>query len=683
MIINHNITALNTHNKLSSASSAQSKSMEKLASGLRINRAGDDAAGLAISEKMRAQVRGLDQASRNAQDGISMIQTAEGALNETHDILQRMRELATQSANGTNTSTDREALQTEMKQLTSEINRIGNTTEFNTKKLLDGGGSVKTSLSVTETAEGGKAGNISAISELTASQTGKSLSSLTLADGSKLSFESASTGTTMNGVTFTFSQAAGATSVSRSGSAVTISGDFATGLTAAALETAINSSGAVPNNVNVKRTDANGVVNAGAMTTAGTAVVGKTTAAMSGGQASEVRGTYTFDVSEAFSKTGDTFTLKVPTTNTPDSFQEITLTADYSSGTVAANGEFSIGTAADLSTKEQQAESIKDALLTSGGSAYIGDRYDVSVSQGKITLTEKAGQTQGMGIEKGTVTSAAVAGTATYTHSASKIVETGGSFKIDNTEIKVVDGSGEDDSANIAAGKAILFSASDSSAQQATKLRDAATANSELNTKYSVTDNGAGVLTFTQLSGSQSADEVKISSSSKSGSDFKEKLQIGANFAQSMTIEVKDMRAESLGLSSVQSGNKTAKDGAVASYVTTKNISNGTDNSSTEFSLDISDHDKATAAISVINDAIETVSTQRSQLGAFQNRLEHTINNLKTSSENLTAAESRVRDVDMAKEMMNQTKNSILAQAAQAMLAQSNQTPQGVLQLLR
>ncbi|MGI8385391.1 flagellin [Robertmurraya sp. P23] len=138
MRINHNIAALNTYNKLNSASGAQSKSMEKLSSGLRINRAGDDAAGLAISEKMRAQVRGLDQAQRNAQDGISLIQTAEGALNETHDILQRMRELADQSANGTNTTEDRKAIQDEVKQLKEEIDRIGNTTEFNTQKLLNG-----------------------------------------------------------------------------------------------------------------------------------------------------------------------------------------------------------------------------------------------------------------------------------------------------------------------------------------------------------------------------------------------------------------------------------------------------------------------------------------------------------------------------------------------------------------
>ena len=140
MIINHNIAALNTHRQLSSATGAQSKSMEKLASGLRINRAGDDAAGLAISEKMRGQIRGLDQASRNSQDGISLIQTAEGALNETHDILQRMRELAVQSANDTNVEADRQSLQDEFDQLSKEITRISSTTEFNTQKLIDGDG---------------------------------------------------------------------------------------------------------------------------------------------------------------------------------------------------------------------------------------------------------------------------------------------------------------------------------------------------------------------------------------------------------------------------------------------------------------------------------------------------------------------------------------------------------------
>ncbi|BBB91696.1 MAG TPA: flagellin [Methylomusa anaerophila] len=138
MIINHNISAINTQRQLSINNSATSKSLEKLSSGLRINRAGDDAAGLAISEKMRGQIRGLDMASKNAQDGISLIQTAEGALNETHAILQRMRELAVQSANDTNTSTDRSQLQKEVSQLKIEIDRIANTTQFNTKDLLHG-----------------------------------------------------------------------------------------------------------------------------------------------------------------------------------------------------------------------------------------------------------------------------------------------------------------------------------------------------------------------------------------------------------------------------------------------------------------------------------------------------------------------------------------------------------------
>ncbi|MDD4588500.1 MAG: hypothetical protein PHC60_08945, partial [Heliobacteriaceae bacterium] len=143
MRINHNIAALNTYRQLTNNTTIGNKALEKLSSGLRINRAGDDAAGLAISEKMRAQIRGLDQASRNAQDGISMIQTAEGALNEAHSILQRMRELANQAANDTNVAVDRNEIQKEINQLSSEINRIGNTTEFNTQKLLNGGGEAK------------------------------------------------------------------------------------------------------------------------------------------------------------------------------------------------------------------------------------------------------------------------------------------------------------------------------------------------------------------------------------------------------------------------------------------------------------------------------------------------------------------------------------------------------------
>ena len=138
MVVQHNLQAANTNRQLGITTSAQAKSTEKLSSGYKINRAADDAAGLSISEKMRKQIRGLDKASSNAQDGVSLVQTAEGALNETHSILQRMNELATQAANGTNTTVDRSAIKAELDQLTSEIDRIQSTTQFNTMNLLDG-----------------------------------------------------------------------------------------------------------------------------------------------------------------------------------------------------------------------------------------------------------------------------------------------------------------------------------------------------------------------------------------------------------------------------------------------------------------------------------------------------------------------------------------------------------------
>ncbi|MGE6379092.1 flagellin [Peribacillus muralis] len=407
MIINHNISALNTHRQLSSATNAQSKSMEKLASGMRINRAGDDAAGLAISEKMRGQIRGLDQASRNSQDAISLIQTAEGALNETTDILQRMRELATQASTDTNTTNDRGEIQKEMDSLTSEINRIGNTTEFNTQKLLNGAKDSKTVAQAAKPAEAAVAGEYS------------------LTPGTS--------DIEIDGKTFAYNATPGA-------------------------------------------------------------------------------------------------------------------------------GQFS--DAAELA-----------ALVNAD--AGLSAKYTASEDAGKLVLTQKTGQ-------------------------ESSTAPTGATFTEDT------------------AGKA------------AVAAKDAVEA-------------GAGL-----------------------------QFQIGANENQSLTLEIGDMRASALGLT-----------GTGAGFTATSNVSNGTDSTGVESGLDVSNAKNASAAITKIQSAIDTVSAERSKLGANQNRLEHTINNLGTSSENLTAAESRVRDTDMAKTMMEQTKNSILAQASQAMLAQANQQPQGVLQLLR
>ena len=179
MVVQHNLTAMNANRQLGITTGSQAKASEKLSSGYRINRAGDDAAGLSISEKMRSQIRGLNKASTNAQDGVSLIQTAEGALNEAHAILQRMNELATQAANDTNTTVDRDAIQAEINQLTSEIDRISSTTQFNTMNLLDGTFSGK-NLQV-----GALAGQVIGIGISSMSASGLSVTGLTVADNTK------------------------------------------------------------------------------------------------------------------------------------------------------------------------------------------------------------------------------------------------------------------------------------------------------------------------------------------------------------------------------------------------------------------------------------------------------------------------------------------------------------------
>ncbi|MFD0696243.1 flagellin [Paenibacillus sp. GCM10027628] len=415
MIINHNISAMNTHRMMGINQNATSKSLEKLSSGLRINRAGDDAAGLAISEKMRGQIRGLDQASRNSQDGISLIQTGEGALNETQSILQRMRELSVQSGSDTNTSQDRSNIQSEMTQLTNEIDRIGNTTEFNTKKLLDGS----------------------------------------------------------------------------MGAAVNV---------------------AVANaNTNAALTDSAG----GAITTAKLL----TNLSDSVGNSLQI-------------KTGDSLTINYQVNGST-----FTATINVISTTDVASVISALDAAANTST---------------------------TISGSNLVVT------------------AATAGFA---------------GAVNGLTLTVKDSTGA--------------------------IRTAAT-NSFSN--FSQTTQAANVQSNGQAT-----------------------FQIGANANQTITLGINDMRASALGVAGLQ--------------VTTQS--------------------QATVAIKSIDAALQTVSAQRGNLGAIQNRLEHTISNLDTSSENLQASESRIRDVDMAKEMMNFTKSNILNQASQAMLAQANQQPQGVLSLLR
>ena len=408
MRINTNVNALDTQRNLNAVSSNLSKSIERLSSGLRINRAGDDAAGLTISEKLRGQVKGLNQAIRNAQDGISMIQTAEGGLNETHSILQRMRELAVQGANDTLTDTDRGAIASEMTSLNSEINRIAQNTEFNTKKLLNGG--MTTTIGATSELVNGKVGTASSLAVANVNVTGA-----------------------QSNTVFTFS-AAGATGVTLS---ATIGGQtISQSVSIAAMTTSANSS-----------------------------------------------------------QTLNFSTLGV----------SVSLSGFHANGTVA-------NIITDLTT------TVNDTITTAAGS-----------SSASFQVGANANQTV--------------------------------SVSIDNSQTDAV--------------------------------------------------NGGATGAFGQ----------------------------GGGFA---TLSV-----------------------AVATFGTSSTSAN------------------AQKLIQSLDDAISDVSTNRSSLGAVQNRLEHTIENLATSSENLSASESRIRDADMAQEMVGFTRSNILQQAGTSILAQANQLPQGVLSLLR
>ena len=498
MVVQHNMAAMNANRMLSGVASAQSKSTEKLSSGYRINRAADDAAGLSISEKMRSQIRGLNQASTNAQDGISLIQTAEGALNEQHSILQRMRELAVQASNGTETNDDREAVQNEIEQLQSELTRISDTTEFNTMKLLDGSQSGnKVQASVSKSAD----------ANLTTepATTGKSVS--------------AALTNTADGTESTYA----VTVMDKDGNASTTTVKFTAGAD--------------------EGKDADAIIKA----LKDTDLADK------------------FDMEYSTGAKTITFTSKEE---------------GVSSNVVLTQ----LGTAASAA-----------ATVTPGEDAYSKLAAGIGAYTGKGNIEDSIFTVNG---EK-----------FAYVTDPTKL---GDDYKdVNYVQTKADDGTVDKDDA---AAMAKLISA---------KTGINAEANTaSVNLKPSTTATGKGI-----------------------------ELQIGANEGQTMSFTLDDMSADALGVG----GN----------------------------SVNLSTQESAKTATTTIDAAIKKVSAARGKMGAVQNRLEHTINNLDTASENLQTAESRIRDTDMAEEMVNYSKNSILAQAGQSMLAQANQANQGVLTLLQ
>lgn len=562
MIINHNMNALNAHRNMGVNNTNAGKSMEKLSSGLRINRAGDDAAGLAISEKMRGQIRGLTQASRNASDGISLVQTAEGALNETTNILQRMREISVQSANSTNTETDRAALQEELNQLTTEINRIGNTTEFNTQKLLNGGAGSSSNSNITDAASASVKTGTFAVKDL--SQKNNMQASIKV-----------------DGTTFDISTA--------------LKVNWTNGKSIDDVITALNEVTAggkkLSDVVDISKDGQNLVF----------------TAKSTGKSSSIEISTDTNEVAEMFGYTN---------------------AADLKN---KANGEGNNATV--------QKHGLEGAAALGNGNAAI------NVTKGE-TFKIQVGSDSAVSVKF---------------DSAKK-------YDVANTDANVAQAAREEyvKDVNAALQKAGLSDKVEASLSNDNKLQ-------------LISKNGKDIkVTEGNVGGIDTNSTVKnvnqVVGAGAQGAGFEVNLQIGANSGQAMNLSIGDMRAAALGIT----GNT-----GQAGFSSTNNVTNGTDTISTEASLDITSATNASKAITAIDSAMEKVSSERAKLGAVQNRLEYTISNLDNTAENLTSAESTLRDVDMAKEMMEYSKNNILSQAAQSMISQANQQPQNVLQLLR
>ena len=487
MVVQHNLTAMNSNRMLGINTSSQAKSTEKLSSGYKINRAADDAAGLSISEKMRKQIRGLSQASLNAQDGISAVQTAEGALTEVQDMLQRMNELAVKAANGTNSEDDRSYIQNEIDQLTTEIDRVAETTKFNETYLLKGDRDAEKDYTYSyKTAANTNVASVTMPTDATTA-------------GSKIT-------------TVTFKESA---------------------------------SGETQNEVAKLIRDQG--FNVSYKSVASTTDVGK------------------FDNSAAISLNGtDKYTMSVKNNTTYE--------VKDRQGNVIAEVEFEndkIGTSKDAAitaTSENISASDAKAGYGSGETIKYYDRDGNGIPENALSNYFSS-----VTADDGTVTSSArVDAPAVYDALGTKISAT----------------------ADDVTGKQDL----------------------------------TGALTLTLHVGADATANNQIS------------LNIGA------------MSAKGLGVNGLK--------------------------------VDGSDDSNALDAVETIKEAIQKVSTQRSALGAVQNRLEHTISNLDNVVENTTAAESQIRDTDMATEMVKYSNNNILAQAGQAMLAQANQANQGVLSLL-
>jgi flagellin len=566
---------MNSLSNYKSNNSALSNNLEKLSSGYKINSAADDAAGLAISEKMRSQIAGLEKAQDNANDGISLVQTAEGALTEVNSMLTRLTTLATQSANGTyEDGVDRANIQEETDALLSEIDRISQSTNFNGIKLLDGSLSGKSQVS-----------NV-AITESTA-VTGKFTTGGTVGSGTAAPF---------------------------------------TALTASDIGKTIDYT------VTWKDADGTEKTTTAKLTYQGQ---GDGTVANTGSATEAVKNYFTDDQGNKY---------KLSSSNT--------LSASQVQNAIKAglenNEEFSSNFKVTVSSNkfkfETKATGAETATIT--GTAAEGNLTSATVNTavktqigagGNVTVDQKAADA----LQKFDATKLTVAKKG---DTASKI--DAATFEIDGNKFVVASSNWSDADTRKLGSDVTLIKLSGASVSASADISNiAAVVQKQTGRKTEVaTNDTARNLTTNDIVFTDSAkDKLKTS-----GNELT--LQIGdtAESYQQVNVKIQDMSSKGLGLKG----------------------------------LDLSTQETASKSIDTIKQAVNAVSSQRGQLGALQNRLDHTLNSLDATNQNITAAESQIRDTDMAKEMTQYSKNNILAQAAQSMLAQANSMPQGVLSLL-
>jgi len=639
MVVQHNMNAINSYNKLNANVAGMKKSSEKLSSGYRINRAGDDAAGLAVSEKMRSQIKGLNQAIRNSQDGINMIQTFEGAAQETHSILQRMKELASQSANGTyDNATDRAAIQLEFNQLNDELNQIADT-DFNGTIVLNGGQmadglkatniengigefNYKTKVEDAAAAAAADAEALDSAKHFSGDTAGKivdnSKYNKTQADiiWNKLGLEVESTDTTTPDeiqVTFTFDgekwQATGV--ADKDGKAIEVSADKLKALSTTAVDKTGDATG--KGGFTIDGTDINAI----------------------------------FDTSNAGKY--DTATIKFQNVKAenkaPANAGVMEDTVDVTG--ITAGSVSKSPSVTSLVKDEDMSADMKEVLDALKGNAisttYAAGKATASTLLGTTTVTTASGKTYTLAIA-----------TADATTGKAKLTATVGGVATDIAEITF--GAGDD-------------------------ATTAGTYKFELNfDSYNYVDPsdlGANSVALPD-SAKPTAGMFDVDKGGVSKSDAFENSTAIMTYANNITLQVGARTKDAVNFTFEYNKDGTADMGDLKANL---NLSARADGLNTE-NLSLATAADANHAIDQIDKAINKTSMVRASFGSIQNRLEHKITNLTTTSENLTEAESSIRDTDMASEMMNYTKFNILQQAAQSMLAQANQQPQSILQLL-